>query len=123
MVTQYEPAIVDYLNSICGLYRRQTITERHYFINNNAAHGAAQSPGATARAVAPVNERRMAMSGKMDQVKGRIKEAAGVLTDDDRLKREGKLDQVVGKVKETAAKAVDTMKDALTSKRLRRPAK
>ena len=55
------------------------------------------------------------MSGKTDQIKGRIKEAAGALTDDDRLKREGKLDQVVGKVKETAEKAVDKMKDALTS--------
>ncbi len=63
------------------------------------------------------------MSGKMDQMKGRLKEAAGVLTDDDRLKREGKLDQMVGKVKETAEKAVDTMKDALTSKRPRRLAK
>ena len=31
------------------------------------------------------------MGGKMDQVKGRIKEAAGVLTDDDCLKQEGKL--------------------------------
>ena len=57
------------------------------------------------------------MGGKMDQVKGRIKEAAGALTGDDRLKREGKVEQVVGKVKETAEKAVDTMKDALTSKR------
>ena len=44
------------------------------------------------------------MSGKMDQVKGRIKEAAGVLTDDESLKREGQMDQVVGKVKETAEK-------------------
>lgn len=63
------------------------------------------------------------MSGKMDQVKGRIKEAAGVLTDDESLKREGQLDQVVGQVKETAArvaekvkekveKAADAMKDA-----------
>jgi len=63
------------------------------------------------------------MSGKPDQIKGRIKEAAGVLTDNDRLKRKGKLDQVVGKVKEKAAKvaekvkktverAADTMKDA-----------
>lgn len=59
------------------------------------------------------------MSGKTDQIKGRIKEAAGVLTDNDRLKRKGKLDQVVGKVKETADKAVDEMKDALTSKRPR----
>ena len=63
------------------------------------------------------------MGGKMDQIKGRIKEAAGALTDDESLKREGQLDQVVGKVKETAAKvakkvkktverAADTMKDA-----------
>jgi uncharacterized protein YjbJ (UPF0337 family) len=57
------------------------------------------------------------MSGKTDQIKGRIKEAAGVLTDNERLKRKGKLDQVVGKVKETAEKAVDKMKDALTSNR------
>jgi uncharacterized protein YjbJ (UPF0337 family) len=54
------------------------------------------------------------MSGKMDQVKGRVKEAAGVLTDDASLKREGQLDQVVGKVKETAEKAADKIKDALT---------
>lgn len=59
------------------------------------------------------------MGGKMDQVKGRIKEAAGVLTDDDRLKREGKLDQVVGKVKDKAEKAVDSVKDALTRRRPR----
>jgi uncharacterized protein YjbJ (UPF0337 family) len=59
------------------------------------------------------------MDGKKDQIKGRIKEAAGVLTNNDRLKREGRLDQVVGKVKETAEKAVDTMKDALTSNRTR----
>ena len=54
------------------------------------------------------------MDGKKDQIKGRIKEAAGVFTDNDRLKREGKLDQVVGKVKETAEKAVDKIKGALT---------
>jgi uncharacterized protein YjbJ (UPF0337 family) len=51
-----------------------------------------------------VKERSTAMSGKTDQIKGRIKEAAGALTDDDRLKREGKLDQVVGKVKEKPRK-------------------
>ena len=63
------------------------------------------------------------MSGRTDQIKGRIKEAVGVLTDDDSLKSEGKLDQVVGegegnseevaeKVKETVERAVETMKDA-----------
>ena len=54
------------------------------------------------------------MGGKIDQIKGRIKEAAGALTDDDQLKREGQLDQVVGKVKETAEKAADQIKDVLT---------
>jgi uncharacterized protein YjbJ (UPF0337 family) len=52
------------------------------------------------------------MDGKIDQIKGRIKEAVGVLTDDDSLKNEGKLDQVVGEVKETVAKAVEKVKDA-----------
>ena len=54
------------------------------------------------------------MSGKMDQVKGRVKEAAGVLTNDESLKREGKLDQVAGKVKETTAKVVEKMRTVLT---------
>ena len=54
------------------------------------------------------------MDGKMDQSKGRIKEAAGVITDDTRLKREGKLDQVVGKVKATAAKVVEKIRTVLT---------
>ena len=31
------------------------------------------------------------MRGKTDQIKGRIKEATGVLTENDRLKRKGKL--------------------------------
>jgi uncharacterized protein YjbJ (UPF0337 family) len=86
-------------------------------------HGAATPHEATARAVVSARERRTAMGGKLDQVKGRIKEAAGVLTDDDRLKREGKLDQVVGKVKGKAETAVDKVKDALTGNRPRRPAK
>jgi uncharacterized protein YjbJ (UPF0337 family) len=86
-------------------------------------HRAATPHEATARAVVSARERRTAMGGKLDQVKGRIKEAAGVLTDDDRLKREGKLDQVVGKVKGKAERAVDKVKDALTGNRSRRLAK
>jgi uncharacterized protein YjbJ (UPF0337 family) len=54
------------------------------------------------------------MSGKSDEAKGRIKEAAGVLTDDDKLKREGKADQVAGKVKQKVKKVVDKVKDALS---------
>ena len=55
------------------------------------------------------------MAGKMDQAKGRAKEAAGALTDDDRLKREGKIDQAAGKVKEGANKVVDKIKRAAKS--------
>ena len=40
------------------------------------------------------------MSGTTDQVKGRMKEALGVLTNNDGLKAEGKLDQKTGKIKD-----------------------
>jgi uncharacterized protein YjbJ (UPF0337 family) len=57
----------------------------------------------------------------MDEAKGRIKQAAGDLTDNDDLKREGKADETAGKVKGTVDKvadkagdAVDKVKDKLT---------
>ena len=50
------------------------------------------------------------MTGKTDEVKGRVKEAAGAITDDDQLRREGKIDQATGKVKQAADKAVDKVK-------------
>jgi len=50
------------------------------------------------------------MGSKIDKIKGRIKEAVGVLTDNDDLQREGQRDQVVGEVKETAARAVEKVK-------------
>ena len=53
------------------------------------------------------------MGGKVDQVKGRVKEAAGALTDDDRLRTEGKVDQAKGKVKEAIDKVADKTKDAI----------
>ncbi|MGZ8733915.1 MAG: CsbD family protein, partial [Acidimicrobiia bacterium] len=40
------------------------------------------------------------MEGKMDELKGRAKEAAGDLTDNKDLKREGKADKAGGKVKQ-----------------------
>jgi uncharacterized protein YjbJ (UPF0337 family) len=43
--------------------------------------------------------------GKKDDFKGRVKEAAGDLTDDDQLKREGKADRATGKVKEKLEQA------------------
>lgn len=48
-----------------------------------------------------------------DQVKGRVKQAAGDLTDNDDLKREGKVDEAAGDVKEFADKAKDKADDAV----------
>lgn len=53
------------------------------------------------------------MSGKGDEIKGRVKEAAGAITDDDKLRREGKVDQAAGKVKQAVDKVVDKTKDAV----------
>ena len=53
-------------------------------------------------------------SGKSDELKGRLKEAAGALTGDTKLKREGKADQAVGKIKQKAEKVIDKVKDALS---------
>jgi uncharacterized protein YjbJ (UPF0337 family) len=52
------------------------------------------------------------MGGKSDEVKGRIKEAAGALTNNDKLRAEGKTDQAVGKVKQVIQKAVDNVRKA-----------
>jgi uncharacterized protein YjbJ (UPF0337 family) len=50
-------------------------------------------------------------SGEFDEAKGRAKEAAGDLTDDDKLKREGKVDKTVGKVKQKVDEVADKVKD------------
>lgn len=46
-------------------------------------------------------------SGKSDELKGRVKEAAGALTDDKKLKREGQVDQAAGKIKQKVGKFID----------------
>jgi uncharacterized protein YjbJ (UPF0337 family) len=60
------------------------------------------------------------MESKKDDLKGRVKEAAGDLTDDEDLKREGKADRAAGSVKDKIEKAkekgeefVDKAKDKL----------
>ncbi len=60
-------------------------------------------------------------SGKSDEIKGRVKEATGVLTGDEKLEKEGKADQSAGKLKQAvekvkhkAEKAIDDVKDALS---------
>ena len=53
------------------------------------------------------------MSGNTDVVKGRIKEAAGALTGNDKLREEGKTDQVVGKTKQAVQEVADKVKKAV----------
>ncbi len=45
------------------------------------------------------------MGGKTDEVKGRIKEAAGALIGNDELRAEGRVDQAFGKSKQAAEEA------------------
>jgi len=60
------------------------------------------------------------MAGEFDQAKGKVKEAAGDLTDNQDLKNEGKADRLGGEVKEkiedvkeAAESFVDKVKDKL----------
>lgn len=46
----------------------------------------------------------------VDDAKGRVKRAAGDLTDDDELKREGKTDQAAGKAKGAVDKVAAKVK-------------
>ena len=53
------------------------------------------------------------MGGRTDVVMGRIKEAAGALTGNNKLRAEGKTDQVVGKAEQAVQKTADTVKKAV----------
>jgi uncharacterized protein YjbJ (UPF0337 family) len=52
-----------------------------------------------------------AMSGTTDEIKGRIEEAVGVVTDNQRLKDEGRIDQATGKVKKAVERVIDKAKE------------
>jgi uncharacterized protein YjbJ (UPF0337 family) len=54
------------------------------------------------------------MPDNLDDAKGRVKEAAGDLTDDKKLKREGKIDRATGTVKDKVGDAADKAKEAAT---------
>jgi len=53
------------------------------------------------------------MDGKIDELKGRAKEAAGDLTDNKDLQREGKTDKAAGKVKQKVEDAKDWVEDKI----------
>jgi uncharacterized protein YjbJ (UPF0337 family) len=49
----------------------------------------------------------------MDRSKGKVKEAAGDLTDDQSLKNEGKVDKTSGNIKDAVGDAADKVKNAV----------
>jgi uncharacterized protein YjbJ (UPF0337 family) len=57
------------------------------------------------------------MGANMDEAKGRMKEAAGDMTDDDEMKREGKADRMGAEIKDKANKVVDKAKDVINRDR------
>lgn len=53
------------------------------------------------------------MAGTFDEAKGRAKEAAGSLSDNDDLKREGKADRAAGTVKDAVESVKDKVNDVV----------
>jgi uncharacterized protein YjbJ (UPF0337 family) len=49
--------------------------------------------------------------GKLDDAKGRLKEAAGDVTGNQKLKDEGRVDRATGTVKDKVGDAADKVKD------------
>jgi uncharacterized protein YjbJ (UPF0337 family) len=55
----------------------------------------------------------MADDGKVDKAKGRVKEAAGDLSDDQSLKNEGRVDRAEGEAKDKIDQAADKVQEVL----------
>jgi uncharacterized protein YjbJ (UPF0337 family) len=60
-----------------------------------------------------MNDIRMQFEGKWDQLRGRVKEAWGTLTDDDLDRTEGKWDRLVGTVKEKSGETMEAIEDKI----------
>jgi uncharacterized protein YjbJ (UPF0337 family) len=53
------------------------------------------------------------MGEHIDEAKGRTKQAAGDLTDDEKLKREGNIDRAVSSVKDKVDDVADKVKETV----------
>jgi uncharacterized protein YjbJ (UPF0337 family) len=63
--------------------------------------------------VSDTTDERLQFEGKWDQMRGRVKEAWGALSDDDLDRTEGKWDQVVGTIKEKTGESMDVIERKL----------
>jgi uncharacterized protein YjbJ (UPF0337 family) len=61
------------------------------------------------------------MGERIDEAKGRTKQAAGDLTDDEKLKREGRIDRAASTVKEKVDDVADKIKEKVGGDRDRDP--
>jgi uncharacterized protein YjbJ (UPF0337 family) len=55
--------------------------------------------------------------GSLDTTKGKVKKAAGDLTDDESLKNEGRVDKASGSIKDKVGDAADKVKDVVNPDR------
>jgi uncharacterized protein YjbJ (UPF0337 family) len=53
------------------------------------------------------------LSGKVEEIKGRAKESAGVLVSNEKLKNSGRADQASNRVKQAVTRTVDKVKNAI----------
>jgi uncharacterized protein YjbJ (UPF0337 family) len=58
-------------------------------------------------------DEKLRFEGRWDQMRGRVKEAWGSLTDDDLDRSEGKWDQLVGTIKERTGEGADAIEERL----------
>jgi uncharacterized protein YjbJ (UPF0337 family) len=58
-------------------------------------------------------DERLQFEGKWDQMRGRVNEAWGALSDDDLDRTEGKWDQLVGTIKEKTGESMDVIERKL----------
>ena len=90
----------------------------------SGVRGPAAASGACRRAFSPPehagrsrprspNKENDMSDGKVDDAKGRVKEAAGDLSGDQSLKNEGKVDKASGKAKDAVGGTADKLKDAV----------
>lgn len=60
------------------------------------------------------NDRNARLEGRWDEMKGRVKEAWGDLTDDDVDKAEGNWDQLVGSIRRRTGESLDRIENTLS---------
>lgn len=57
--------------------------------------------------------KKMQFDAKVDDLKGRLKEAWGDLTDDDVKRSEGRWDQMIASIREKSGESIETISDKI----------